>query len=462
MAKRPTLSRLGFILATVGSAVGMGNLWKFPYITYENEGGAFVLVYLLAVLLIGLPLMMLEIFMGRKGRSNVVATYQKLALQAKASPWWKGVGILAFIAMLFTVFYFAIVGWVFYYFFQCLSWSINDVDVQNLHLGQEFGAFLGNGKLQIICLSSVVLMSAFVVSFQLKKGVERAAKIMMPILGILLLVFLIAVIPTDGFSQAIAFLFHFGSISNEGILEAVGHSFFTLGLGAGLVMTLGSYFPNDTSIFRSSLWIVFFDTLIGIIASIIMFSIIFSVPEAERATRFSKSAAILFTTLPILLYELPFGRIITPLFYLSVVFAALTTTIAMSEVIIAFLKEQLQISRRKAAILMAAILLVIGIPAALSTGANEALSTWAPLGEKIGGGVLHIMDYTVTNWLLIISGLGSAIFVGWILDQKMVKRTFDEGGHRFRYFKIWQFAVRYVIPLAIVWILVSVVGGRTF
>ncbi|MEM8524197.1 MAG: sodium-dependent transporter [Bacteroidota bacterium] len=462
MTKRPTLSRLGFILATVGSAVGMGNLWKFPYITYENEGGSFVLVYLLAVLLIGLPLMMLEIFMGRKGRSNVVAAYRNLALEAKASPWWKGVGILAFVAMLFTAFYFAIVGWVFYYFFQCLSWSINDTNVQELQLGQEFGAFLGNAQLQIICVSSVVLVSAFVVSFRLKKGIERAAKIMMPILGVLLIVFLIAVIPTEGFSEAISFLFHFSSIDSEGLLEAVGHSFFTLGLGAGLVMTLGSYFPTDTSIFRSSLWIVFFDTLIGIIASIIMFSIIFSVPEAERATRFSKSAAILFTSLPILLCELPFGRIITPLFYLTVVFAALTTTIAMAEVVVTFLKEQLNISRRKAAFLMAAVLLLIGIPAALSAGANETLSTWTPLGEKIGGGFLHILDYSVTNWLLVLSGLGSAIFVGWILDQKMIQRTFNEGGHHFRYFKVWQFAVRYVIPLAIVWIMISVIGGRTF
>ncbi|MEL6945945.1 MAG: sodium-dependent transporter, partial [Bacteroidota bacterium] len=341
----------------------------------------------------------------------------------------------AFVAMLFTAFYFAIVGWVFYYFFQCLSWSINGFDAENIQLGQEFGAFLSNAKLQVICVSTVVLVSAFIVSFQLKKGIERAAKIMMPILGVLLIIFLIAVIPTKGFSEALLFLFHFDSINSKGILEAVGHSFFTLGLGAGLVMTLGSYFPAGTSIFRSSLWIVFFDTLIGIIASIIMFSIIFSVPEAERATRFSKSAAILFTTLPILLYELPFGRIITPLFYLSVVFAALTTTIAMSEVVVAFLKEQLQISRRKAALLMAVLLLAIGIPAALSTGANETLSTWAPFGEKIGGGVLHIMDYSVTNWMLVLSGLGSAIFVGWILDQKMIQRTFNEGGHHFQYFK---------------------------
>ncbi len=458
---RPTLSRFGFVLTTVGSAVGLGNIWKFPYITYANEGGTFVVIYLLAILLIGLPMMMVETLLGRRSKKNTVDSFRVLARESKASSWWTAVGWLALIAMIFTMFYYVVAGWTLYYFVRCLQWSIGGFDLSSAGLSDEFGAFLGNGRLQILYTSLFIGITIAVVSFQLKKGIERLARILMPTLAVLLILFLLAAMSTPGFSQAVRFLFHFDSISSDGVLEAVGHSFFTLGLGAGIIITLGSYFSPGQSIIRASGMIVLFDTLVGLVACLIMFSIIFSVPEAERAQSFSQSAVILFTTLPNLLYQLPFGMILAPLFYLTITFAALTTTIAASEVAVTFLVDRFQWSRRVAALVTMIALLMVALSASLSLGSSRVLSNWAPFGERAAG-VFGVLDYLATNWLVILGGFFTAIFTGWVLDQKMIKEELERGHGSFKYFKIWQFAVRFVIPLAILWIVIAVIGGRTF
>ena len=455
---RPNFSRLGFILATVGSAVGLGNIWKFPYITYANEGGTFVLVYLLAILLIGGPMMMAETLIGRRGKKNVVDSFSEMA---KGGSWWSLVGWLALIAMVFTMFYYAVAGWTLYYFWRCLLWSINGFSLNGPELAQEFGAYLSNGWLQVIFTFLFVLLTMSVVSFQLKRGIERIAKILMPTLAALLILFLLAAMTTPGFTQAVRFLFHFDTISSDGILEAIGHSFFTLGLGAGIIITLGSYFSDNQSIIRTAAAIVFFDTLVGLVACLIMFSIIFSVPEAERAESFSQSAVILFTTLPSLLYELPFGVVLAPLFYLTITFAALTTTVAASEVAVTFLVDRLGWRRPVAAFATMLLILGVSISASLSLGGSAALSTWAPLGERAVG-VFGVLDYLATNWLVVLGGLFTAVFLGWFADQRLVLAELEKGHGRFRYFKIWQFALRFIIPMAILWIVVAVIGGRTF
>lgn len=454
---RPNFSRSGFILATVGSAIGLGNIWKFPYITYENGGGSFVIVYLIAVTLIGAPLMMAEIFIGRHSRKNVVDAFASESKEHKINPLWKWVGWLSLSGLFFLTYYYSVAGWVIYYIKETVKWSINGFHMSTTELASEFGGFMQDGSTQLICTLLFLSITAFILSFDLTKGVERMSKILMPLLFLCLIIFIIAVSGTPGFGQSFAFLFHFDSITSAGVLEAIGHSFFTLSLGAGMGITFGSYLSNNQSIIRSTALVVFFDTLVGLMSCIIMYSIIFSVPEAERASSFSESAIILFTSLPKMLYALPGGVVIAPLFYLAVGFAALTSTLAMGEVFITFLHEKFKLTRKKCAAIFIGLSLIIAIPVALSNGGNETLSNWAPLGEKHKG-VFAIVDYLVSNWMLVLAGLFTSLFVGWAFPQKPLKEELEEGHGRWKMYALWLISLRFVIPAGIVWIIFSVMN----
>lgn len=443
-------------MATVGSAIGLGNIWKFPYITYENEGGTFVLVYLLAVALIGAPLMMAEIFIGRHSRHNVVDSFKVIGQHPGMGKLWHGVGWLSLLGLFFLTYYYSVAGWVLFYLKETLKWSFSGFNLSNAELNSEFHLFLADGSLQLVCTLLFLGITALVLSFGLTKGVERLGKILMPSLLLSLVIFIFAVSATPGFTKAFAFLFHFDSISSAGVLEAIGHSFFTLSLGAGMAITFGSYLSNNQSIMKSTFMVVFFDTLVGLMACIIMYSIIFSLPAEEQATTFSKGAVILFTSMPKMLYSLPGGIIVAPLFYLAVGFAALTSTIAMGEVFITFLEEKFKLSRRKCVAVFVALSMIIAVPAALSNGGIQALTNWSPLGEKHKG-VFNILDYLVSNWMLVLSGLLTSLFVGWVFPAKPLREEMEEGHGIWKLYPVWRFSLRYLIPAGIVWIVFSVI-----
>lgn len=456
MSNRPNFSKSGFILATVGSAIGLGNIWKFPYITYENDGGTFVLVYLAAVILIGAPLMMAEIFIGRHSKRNVVDSFKVVGKHPGMAGIWKGVGWLSLIALFFLIYYYSVAGWVIFYLKETIGWSVAGFNKTPAELTENFNAFLHNGNSQLFYSGIFLFFTALILSFGLTKGVEKMSKILMPALFTCLIIFVIAVSSQPGFTKAFEFLFHFDKITSKGVLEAIGHSFFTLSLGAGMGITFGSYLSKSQSIVKSTAMVVFFDTLVGLMACIIMYSIIFSIPEANRAESFGHSAVMLFTSLPKLLYNLPGGTFVAPLFYLAVGFAALTSTLAMGEVFITLFQEKLGWTRRKCAAAYVALSLIIVVPAGLSHGGVDSLAELNLVGDAHKG-FFNILDYLVSNWMLVLAGLFTSLFIGWAFPAKPLREEMEEGHGTWKLFHIWRFSLRFILPAGIVWILVSVI-----
>ena len=344
-----------------------------------------------------------------------------------------------------------------YYVGQCLAWSLAGFPAEGgAVIGEQFGAFLANGPLQVGFAAGFMALTVGVVLFGVKAGIERVTKLLMPILVGILFLLMIDSLFSPGFGQAMRFLFHVGPIDAAAVLEAVGHAFFTLSLGMGTMITYGSYMTRQESIVRSSGSVCILDTLMGMSACVVMFSIIFSVPAAERAGAFSKSATILFTTLPRIFYDLPFGSVLAPLFYLLVGFAALTSTISLLEVVVSYLIDVRRWERRKATLGAGGAIFLLGIPCALSLGAVPSLSRFGP------GGFLSTLDYLASNWLLPIGGLSIAVFTGWFLDRKLTQAELEQGHGPFRLLGLWRFLLRIVCPVAILWIIWTVIGGKSF
>lgn len=458
---RGTFGRLGFIVAATGSAVGLGNIWKFPYMTYANEGGSFVIVYLIAVAAIGLPIMVAEILLGRHAQLSPVGAFAKLASEAKRSPMWQAVGWLAIAAGFIILSYYSVVaGWTVYYVIKCLTWSVQGFTPDDAaNLGATFGAFVSNGWLQVSFHGLFMALTVGVVLGGVHAGIERATKILMPTLGLLLFALVVNSFFQDGFGSAMSHLFHLGPISGTAVLEAVGQSFFSLSLGMGAMITYGSYVSRDNSVPRSAALVVTFDTLVGFMACFVMFTIIFSISPEERAN-LGASAGILFTTLPRMFYEMPGGLVFAPLFFFLVAAAALSSTISLLEVVVAYFIDNRGWSRTKAALGMGGLIFVLGIFAGLSLGANPWLSEVSFVGKNAG--IFNILDYTAANWLLPLGGLLTSLFVGWVLSNARTKSELEAGHGRFKLHAMWKWLLRLLCPAAIIAILIAVMAGYTF
>ena len=469
---------LGFILAASGSAVGLGNLWKFPYIAWTHHGGGFVLVYLMCILFIGLPIMLAEVLIGRKAQTSPVPAFVKLGF-----PRWQFIGWLGVIAGLVILsFYSIIAGWSISSLFQCLNWSLNGYQAP---VDGAFSEFLGMGLLQVVLAFTFSLITAVIVSGGISKGIEKATKFLMPGLFFILMVLVVRSFFLPGFSQAISFLFtpDFSQFSSQSILVALGHSFFTLSLGMGAMITYGSYMPKKNSILKAAHAIVIVDTLVALCACVIMYSIIYSTPdllaELKRGGGGS-TIGMLFVTIPKLFYtEMAGGFILAPLFYILVGFAALSSTISLLEVIVALLIDKLRYSRLKATLLAAGGTFLISVFCAFSLGSNRFLTDLKGFGHGINPvsqylnktllanktGVFEILDHIAANWLLPLGGLFITIFVGWVLPKKKSLQELglldQEKKPQFA-FNVWLFLIRFVAPLGILWIIVSVFRGQDF
>ncbi|MCH7878475.1 MAG: sodium-dependent transporter [candidate division Zixibacteria bacterium] len=450
--------RLGFVLAASGSAIGLGNLWKFPYITWQNGGGAFVLVYLLSILLIGLPIMMAEIMIGRRtGKSTIPA------LQEMGGKGWGLVGVMGVLAGFVILGYYSVIaGWAISSFWECLNWSISGYRAPD---SGAFGAFVSNGPLQLALSGAFSLATIGVVWLGVSKGIERVTKILMPMLFVIMLYFLVTVLTMDGASRALSFMFtpNFADLPPLGILEAVGHSFFTLSLGMGLMITYGSYLKKDMSVTKVSGLVVGLDTLVALVATMIMFTIIFSFPGVEEQVGKS-TVGMLFITLPNLFYTgMPGGAILGPLFFVLVGFAALTSTISLLEVMVAYFIDGRGMKRSSATMLSGAGTYVSTVFCALSLGAVGWMSSFELFPGKQG--VLNTLDHLASNWMLPLGGLFITIFVGWKLDKRLsleeLKLT-DDGGQPSIYFKLWRIVIRYVAPAAIIAVIIAVITGKDF
>jgi NSS family neurotransmitter:Na+ symporter len=455
-------SRLGFILAATGSAIGLGNLWKFPYITYDNGGGAFVIIYLIAIAIIGLPIMVAELVAGKATQQSPWGAFKQLAKESESPlsklPWALvgGIGILA--GFIILSYYSVVAGWTIEYAIKGLT---NQFSGQSASaMGKAFGQFVGNPYKQLgyHCLFMGATMGIVVMG--VSKGIERATRLLMPILFVLIVIVMLYSASVGGFGKTLQFLFipDFSKITGHGILEAVGHAFFTLSLGMGAMLTYGSYLRKTEDIAQPAIAITFFDTLIAMMACFMIYPIIFG----GFGFKAGASIGLLFTSLPVVFAKMPMGTIIAPLFFVLVAFAALSSTISLLEVVVSFGVDEFKWNRKISTIALGGAIFVFGIPSALCNGASKYFTKLVIL-TKDGKGLnwLDSFDYLASNWLLPIGGLLTALFVGWVMDKRMVESQQDDNQWK-PVVTISHLFLRYVSPIAVFVVLLNKVGVIDF
>ena len=439
--------RWTFILAAAGSAVGLGNIWKFPYMAGEYGGGAFVLVYLVCILLIGVPIMVAEILLGRRGRSSPANSMAYLADEAKTFRQWKYLGVMGAVAgLLILSFYSVAAGWAFAYIFE----GFNGTSAE--YYSQEFDGFLKDETRLILFHSIFIFLTIFIVSRGVIKGLETWINRLMPLLFIIVILLCIYATQTGAFIEGVSYLFtpDFSKINAKVILAALGQAFFTLSLGMGAIMAYGAYMPSNQNIGSTALSVAFLDTLVALLAGIAIFPIVFA-NNLEPAT----GPGLVFVTLPWAFVNMPLGIIFGKLFFVLLSIAALSSAISLLEPGVAWIVESLKTKRYVAAVGLGFIAWVLGIFSALSF---DLLSGLTPIGDK---NFFDSMDFLSNQVLLPLGGIFIAIFVGWIMKRSNV---LEELGIKDRLIlKIWFFLVRFVAPtmVALVFIFAVFFGVAT-
>ena len=431
-----------FIMAAIGSAVGLGNLWKFPYITGEYGGSAFLLVYLLCVLLIGLPLLIAEITLGRAGGANPVQGMANLAKENKASKWWWLLGINGVLAAIFILsFYSVIAGWSASYFASSLSGELVNSSAEQIQT--HFANLLASPWTLLLWHSLFSLATVWIVAKGIKSGIERAINWMVPSLVGILLLLLGYVLASDGFDRSMYFLFHpdFSKLSSEAVIVALGHAFFTLSLGLGVMMVYGSYLSENHSIVKASIWIVLADTLIALMAGVIIFAIVFG-----NGLDASSGPGLLFQTLPIAFSSMWGGWFFGTLFFVLVVMAALSSAISLLEPAVSWLTQNWGIKRTKAAWIIGSGTWLLGVGTVLSfnLGAEFYL-----LPEKT---FFDSLDFLTANIMLPAGGLFMALFVGWVMSQEHVQQQLHLDAKKLR---VYLFLLKWVTPLLVVAVFIN-------
>ncbi|MBK9260661.1 MAG: sodium-dependent transporter [Polyangiaceae bacterium] len=444
-------SRLGFILAAAGSAIGLGNIWKFPYITGENGGGAFVIIYLCCIALVGLPILLGEILIGRMAQTSPVGAFQKLA--RPKSP-WMGVGFLGVIASVVVLSYYSVVaGWAIHYTVGSVTGSVLNADIAQSKAA--FGALYENGMLNVIYHSAFMFATALIVIGGIQKGVERASRVLMPTLFIFLIILAIYASRLSGFPKAFNFVFgfHTHDLKPAGVLEALGHSFFSLSVGMGAMLTYGSYLSKHDDIVAASIATTVLDTLVALLACVILFPITFTAGIAP-----SSGPGLVFINMPVALAGLPGGALLATVFFVLLVFAAITSSISMLEVICAYFIDEKGWSRKKAVITTSIFIFLLGIPSALSGGKGFF---GAGVTQIVGKNWFDAFDYLASNWMLPLGGLGIALFAGYRIDAAARAADFADGsrlGKLLFVYMGWLQLIRFVAPIAILFIILHAIG----
>ncbi|MGC9385320.1 MAG: sodium-dependent transporter [Hydrogenovibrio sp.] len=429
-------SQTVFILAAIGSAVGLGNLWKFPYITGENGGGAFVLVYLLCILLIGLPILIAEITIGRAGQASPPQAVANIVRTKGASRGWVFLGFNAVMGgLLILTFYSVIAGWGLAYFVDSLTGAFQGMDGNQAQ--QYFDDFVASPTGLTFWHSMIMLMTILIVVKGVRSGIERAINFMMPALIVILAVLLGYAATNGALAESAAFLFYpdFSELTTQSVLVALGHAFFTLSLGFGTMMVYGSYMPKDYSIVRASLWIVAADTVIALVAGLVIFSIVFG-----NGLEAGSGPGLLFQTLPIAFGQMTGGWFFGTLFFGMVVFAALSSAISMIEPAISWFEQNWGFTRRKAAWSLGLFSWFLGLGSVLSFNLWQNVHFWQ---DKTFFG---LMDFLTSNVMLPLGGMFTALFVGWVWTQSERDAA---SGMPARWSPTYSILTKYVAPILV-------------
>lgn len=440
MARTNFGSKLGIIAAAAGSAVGLGNIWRFPYELGQQGGGAFLLVYLLCVLLLGLPIMLSELLIGRMGQSNVTGAFRSIG-----HPRWRFIGYAGVLcSFLIMGFYCVVAGWTIEYIWQAITNQFADKSTADL--AAAFADFSTRPIRPIMWMFLFVAITCYVILAGVQNGIEKSAKILMPILFVLLLVLCMRSLTLPGGMEGLAFLFRpdFSKITPEVVLSAMGQAFFSLSLGMGCMITYGSYIDKKNNLEHTALQVTGLDTLVAILAAIAIFPAVFALGINP-----AQGPELVFITLPNVFAHIPGGYIWAIAFFVLLSIAALTSTISLLEVITAFMNEEWKLSRRKAAIIASCIIAVLGVFASLSLG---LLKDYTIAGMSF----FDLLDNFTAKFLMPIGGLAIAVFCGWVLDKKRIEAELsNEGKLKLKYLKVFAFLLKYITPLAILAIFID-------
>ena len=441
-------SKLGIVLATAGSAVGLGNVWRFPYMAGENGGAAFIVVYIACILLLGLPGMVAEFIVGRHGQANAARAYDKLS---GGKP-WKAVGYLGILTSTIILgFYSVVAGWCLQYLYASI---IGHVQGDAEYVKNYFVEFSSSPVKPVLWGVGFLLLTHVVIVRGVRKGIEKASKWLMPILLVLLLVIVVASCMLPGAIEGVRFLFEpdFSKINSKVMLDALGQAFFSLSLGTACLCTYASYFSQETNLLRSAGQIVLLDTFIAILAGLMIFPAAASVGVSPDS-----GPSLIFITLPNVFQQafafMPVvGYVVSVMFYALLVFAALTSTISMHEIGTAFFTEEYALPRHKSAWVVTVVTSVLCLLCALSVGANPDI-------QVMGLSLMDFCDQLTANFMLPLGGMLTCLFVGWYVSKEVVYDELTNGGqHNRRFFVLFLFAVRYVCPIGILLVFLHQLG----
>ncbi len=424
--RRANFSRLGIVVAAAGSAVGLGNIWKFPYIAGTYGGAAFIFVYLGFIAAIGLPVMISEFIIGRRSRRNAFGAFRKLAPGTQ----WYFTGLMGVVAAYMILsFYGVVAGWSLEYVFSSIHNSIAEnvshftsfpsiLEKSPQQMSSQFGEFVTHPLRPLMWQVLFMLLTALIVVVGVKDGIERYSKLLMPILVVILFVLVIRSVTLPGAKEGIAFLLKpdFSSLTSEGVLSALGHAFFSLSLGMGTLITYGSYIHKDNDIGKVAIQVTIADTLIALLAGLAIFPAVFAFGLKE-----DQGPGLIFVTLPNVFQQMPWGNFFSILFFLLLSVAALTSSISILEVVVAYLSEELKIDRKKATVLAAFTITLVGVLCSLSLG------IWGDI--KIFGRVFFdLFDHISANILLPLGGLFIMAFMGWKYGRGRTWRELSNNG----------------------------------
>ena len=441
-------SKLGIILATAGSAVGLGNVWRFPYMTGENGGAVFILIYLFCVLLLGIPCMISEFIIGRHAQSNTARAYRKMS----GGTAWTLIGYMGVLTgFLITGYYAVVSGWCLHYIWASL---LGHLEGDPAYFQQYFSDFSQHPGKPIFWLVVIMLLTYLIVEHGVQKGIERASKVLMPTLFILLLIIVVASCLLPGAGKGIEFLLKpdWDVLNSDVFLSALGQSFYSLSIAMGCICTYASYFSRQTNLANSAIQIGVIDSVVAILAGLMIFPAAFSVGVSPDS-----GPSLIFITLPNVFQQafsaMPLvGYIISMLFYALLTLAALTSLMSLVEVSTAFCQEEMHISRRAATLLVVSTASVIGVFCSLSLGGYDGL-------QLLGMSLFDIFDFVTGQIFLPVVGFLTCIFIGWFVPHKVVRDEFTNWGTlRGRFFHLYLFLVKYVCPLCILFIFLHQFG----
>ena len=434
-------SSLGAIMAAAGGAVGLGNIWRYPYMLGENGGGAFLLANMFFVLAFGIPLIMSEFVIGRRSQSNVVGAYRKLGKKKG----WTIIGYFSLIsALLIYAFYSVVSGWTLNYIVLACTNKLSGLSPEQVT--ETFTTFTTGTFWPVFYQLLFLIMTALVITFGVQKGIEKVSKVLMPVLFLLLLFMSIRSLTLPAAKEGLHFLFHpdFSKLKMSGVLDALGQSFFSLSIGIGAMVTYGSYTRKEDSIFKTSTWIAVCDLLVAVAAGVVIFPAVFSFGMDPAS-----GPELVYVVLPNVFNSMPAGGLFAVIFFVLLSIAALTSTISLQEILVAYTVEERQWNRRKSSIISMLVIFAVGIFCTLSFG---PLSNFKIFGFTI----FDLFDHVTASYLLPIGTLAMTIFLGWFYPKAEVKDEITNGGTlKGNLFELYYFILRYAAPIALVIILVS-------